>query len=134
MLIALMSFRQHPGPCCCCKLGRPACCACPGGPAPRLVRADACCAAGFLGFYNGLETKIVQSILAAALMMAIKEKVCTLCTVCSHAAAVRTSPAPKPGIMGRTMPSTDVDTRPGAAAVRGYQQAPQRQLGGQDNP
>ena len=32
------------------------------------------CFAGFLGFYNGMNTKIVQSILAAALMMAIKEK------------------------------------------------------------
>lgn len=33
--------------------------------------------AGFLGFYNGMSTKIVQSILAAALMMAIKEKLTT---------------------------------------------------------
>ena len=31
-------------------------------------------AAGLLGFYGGLATKITQSILAAALMMAIKEK------------------------------------------------------------
>ena len=30
--------------------------------------------AGFLGFYKGMRTKIVQSILAAALLMAIKEK------------------------------------------------------------
>lgn len=30
--------------------------------------------AGFLGFYKGMHTKIVQSILAAALLMAIKEK------------------------------------------------------------
>ena len=32
------------------------------------------CPAGFLGFYKGMHTKIVQSILAAALLMAIKEK------------------------------------------------------------
>lgn len=31
--------------------------------------------AGLLGFYAGMNTKIVQSILAAALMMAIKEKI-----------------------------------------------------------
>lgn len=30
--------------------------------------------AGFLGFFHGLRTKIVQSILAAALLMAIKEE------------------------------------------------------------
>ena len=30
--------------------------------------------AGVLGFYKGMHTKIVQSILAAALLMAIKEK------------------------------------------------------------
>lgn len=30
--------------------------------------------AGFLGFYNGIRAKIVQSILAAALLMAIKEE------------------------------------------------------------
>lgn len=31
-------------------------------------------AAGFLGFYKGMNTKIIQSILAAALLMAVKEK------------------------------------------------------------
>ena len=30
--------------------------------------------AGFLGFYDGLRAKIVQSVLAAALLMAIKEE------------------------------------------------------------
>lgn len=30
--------------------------------------------AGFLGFYSGMRAKIVQSILAAALLMAIKEE------------------------------------------------------------
>lgn len=30
--------------------------------------------AGFLGFYKGMNTKILQSILAAALLMAVKEK------------------------------------------------------------
>lgn len=29
---------------------------------------------GFLGFYKGMNTKIIQSILAAALLMAVKEK------------------------------------------------------------
>ena len=43
--------------------------------------------AGFLGFFNGLNTKIVQSILAAALMMAVKEKVSSACCTfaCMHA-------------------------------------------------
>lgn len=30
--------------------------------------------AGFLGFYDGLRAKIVQSVLAAALLMSIKEE------------------------------------------------------------
>ena len=30
--------------------------------------------AGLLGYYKGMNTKIVQSILAAAILMAIKEK------------------------------------------------------------
>ena len=38
------------------------------------VQATQWYGAGLLGFYGGLSTKIVQSILAAALMMAIKEK------------------------------------------------------------
>ncbi len=33
--------------------------------------------AGFLGFYKGMRAKIVQSILAAALLMAIKEQLTT---------------------------------------------------------
>lgn len=33
--------------------------------------------AGPLGFYKGMRTKIVQSILAAALLMAIKEEIST---------------------------------------------------------
>ena len=32
------------------------------------------CCAGFLGFYDGLRAKIVQSVLAAALLMSIKEE------------------------------------------------------------
>ncbi len=32
------------------------------------------CDAGFLGFYDGLRAKIVQSVLAAALLMSIKEE------------------------------------------------------------
>ena len=38
-----------------------------------------CCLlrAGFLGFYKGMRAKIVQSILAAALLMAIKEQLTT---------------------------------------------------------
>jgi hypothetical protein len=40
-----------------------------GGVTPKVLYA-----AGFLGFYKGMHTKIVQSILAAALLMAIKEK------------------------------------------------------------
>ena len=36
------------------------------------MRGHSC--AGFLGYYKGMNTKIVQSILAAAILMAIKEK------------------------------------------------------------
>lgn len=33
--------------------------------------------AGFLGFYDGMKAKIVQSVLAAALLMSIKEELTT---------------------------------------------------------
>lgn len=47
--------------------------------------------AGALGFYKGMHTKIVQSILAAALLMAIKEKV-------TQAALLLLRPPQKPAL------------------------------------
>ena len=46
-------------------------------PALRMGMMRALLAAGFLGFYKGMRAKIVQSILAAALLMAIKEQLTT---------------------------------------------------------
>jgi adenine nucleotide transporter 17 len=44
--------------------------------------------AGFLGFFHGLRTKIVQSILAAALLMAIKEELTNSTRALLNATAV----------------------------------------------
>lgn len=46
-------------------------------PALELRPSPGCPYAGLLGFYKGMRAKIVQSILAAALLMAIKEQLTT---------------------------------------------------------
>jgi len=42
------------------------------------VFPKACLCAGFLGFYRGLRAKIVQSVLAAAILFAVREKLYAL--------------------------------------------------------
>ena len=66
--------------------------------------------AGPLGFYKGMRTKIVQSILAAALLMAIKEEISTAShVILAKSAAVLPAALP---VAAAPMPSQVVSDTP----------------------
>ena len=65
----------------------------PGSPGHATCHTFVGTLAGFLGFYSGMNTKIVQSILAAALMMAIKEK------LTAGTRAILETPRPSPQVL-----------------------------------
>jgi hypothetical protein len=70
------------------------------GPRARRNPAGAARGAGLPGFYKGMRTKIVQSILAAALLMAIKEQISKTSHVILANAATVLPAAPAPADAG----------------------------------